>query len=131
MSCIIGIEKIYEIYPKWKPSDLAFITGLHYFCDSEGCWCLLLTGLFKEKSDYKPINHSTKENFFKIQIQFSGIHTLNLEGVMFNPISISGFDILDISDRGWEKVHFSIGDYEDDRISFFCENIEIRAIEEV
>ena len=42
------------------------------------------------------------------------------------PFQICGFEILDYSSRGYQKdSRFFVNDYEDGKLSFFCENFEI------
>ncbi len=44
---------------------------------------------------------------------------------------IVGFEIIDNSLRGWERVkRFYVNDYEEDTISFYCESFEISNIKE-
>ena len=36
--------------------------------------------------------------------------------------------IIDLSDRGWESVNYEVEDYENDRIHFFCREVEITGV---
>ncbi len=38
---------------------------------------------------------------------------------------IMGLFFQDIRERGWEKLRFEVGDYEDGRIHLFCHNISL------
>lgn len=65
------------------------------------------------------------EDFVEVEVQFRNImqFKLNFEGA--DKQSVLGFDVVDISAKGWENINFQIEDYENDRISFFCEAIEV------
>ena len=58
-------------------------------------------------------------------IIFKNVSKVNLSEVSF-PFQICGFEILDYSSRDYQKdSRFFVNDYEDEKISFFCENFEI------
>ena len=56
---------------------------------------------------------------------FENVSKLNFSEICY-PFYISGFEILDYSSRGYQKdVRFFVNDYEDGKLSFFCESFEI------
>ena len=58
-------------------------------------------------------------------IVFENVSKLKLSDISY-PFQICGFEILDYSSRGYQKdVRFFVNDYEDGKLSFFCENFEI------
>ena len=58
-------------------------------------------------------------------IVFENVSKLKLSDISY-PFQICGFEILDYSSRGYGKdSRFFVNDYEDGRLSFFCENFEI------
>jgi len=58
-------------------------------------------------------------------IVFENVSKLNLSEISY-PFQICGFEILDSSSRGYQKdSRFFVNDYEDGKLSFFCENFEI------
>ena len=58
-------------------------------------------------------------------IVFENISKLKLSETYY-PFQICGFEILDYSSRGYQKdCRFFVNDYEDGKLSFFCENFEI------
>ena len=58
-------------------------------------------------------------------VVFENISKLNLSEIS-HPFQICGFEILDYSSRGYQKdSRFLVNDYEDGKLSFFCENFEI------
>jgi len=66
--------------------------------------------------------------FFEITLTFKNPSNLKLNFSGTEPQQISGFDILDVSENGMEKMNFQIEDYEDGCISFYCEDIEINEL---
>ncbi|WNS43417.1 hypothetical protein [Paenibacillus sp. MMS20-IR301] len=68
---------------------------------------------------------------FKITIQFSKVASLQLAsgGAV---IQLSLFEILDISDSGWDSVKYCVRDMEsEENFKFYCDNIEVIAVEEM
>ena len=58
-------------------------------------------------------------------IVFENVSKLKLSDISY-PFQICGFEILDFSSRGYqENSRFFANDYEDGKLSFFCENFEI------
>ena len=58
-------------------------------------------------------------------IVFENVSKLTLSQICY-PFQICGFEVLDYSSRGYQKdSRFFVNDYEDGRISFFCEDFEI------
>jgi len=63
-----------------------------------------------------------QNNYF---IVFENVSQLKLSDISF-PFQICGFEIQDHSPRGFQKEsRFFVNDYEDGRISFWCEEYEI------
>ena len=62
------------------------------------------------------------ENGNTYGIAFENVSMLKLSSISY-PFQIHGFEILDYSSCGYEKDHhFFVNDYEDGKLSFFCEN---------
>lgn len=58
-------------------------------------------------------------------VVFENVSKLKLSEVSY-PFRVRGFEILDYSSRGYQKdTLFYVNDYEDGKISFYCENFEI------
>ena len=58
-------------------------------------------------------------------IVFENVSKLQMSDISY-PFQICGFEILDYSSRGYQKdSRFFVNDYEDGKLSFFCENFEI------
>ena len=55
--------------------------------------------------------------------EFRNVSSLNLRETSF-PFEFSGLEIIDNSQRGWERdKRYFVNDYEDGRLSFYCEKI--------
>ncbi len=58
-------------------------------------------------------------------IIFENISKLQLSEISY-PFQICGFEILDYSSRGYQNdTHFFVNDFENGKLSFFCERFEI------
>jgi len=63
------------------------------------------------------------------EIHFSGVYDLVLRDVQF-PFQIFGFTIDSNTSRGWERAQaFTINDYEDDKIHFYCEAVDVLCVD--
>lgn len=122
MKKIQNIEKIQIICSDWKPSDIAFVKSLNwsirnlvmvFYCQS------------RERVSEWP---DASEDFFEISMTFKNISSFKLDFHGAGLHQISGLDILDVSDDGLEKINFQIEDYENDSISFVCEEVEVTGI---
>ena len=58
-------------------------------------------------------------------VVFKNVSSLKLENISF-PFEISALEILDYTNRGYQMdKRFFVNDYEEGKISFFCEEVEI------
>jgi hypothetical protein len=122
MNKIKGIEKTTSVCTTWQPSDIAFITSLIWSAQN-------LTMVFYSQSRHG-VNEwpDTSKDFFEISATFKNVLNLKIDFSDSGPHQITGFDILDISSDGLEKINFQIVDYETGMINFSCEEIEIDRI---
>lgn len=59
-------------------------------------------------------------------IDFYNVSSLKINEIS-SPVQIQGLDIIDNKDRGWDSsVRYSVIDYEDDIMSFYCEDFNIK-----
>lgn len=119
MKTINKIEKITSVYSAWKPSDVAFIKALEWSINN-----LVVIFYCQLRSSVNGWPDMSKD-FFEIKVNFSNVSNLKLDFSGAGLHQISGFDILDISENGLEKINFQIEDYENDSINFNCEEVEI------
>lgn len=113
------IERITSVYSTWKPSDVAFIKSLEWSINN-----LVIIFYCQLRSSVNGWPDTSKE-FFEIKMNFNNVPHLKLDFNCAGLHQISGFDILDISVNGLEKINFQVEDYEDNSINFSCEEIEI------
>ena len=58
-------------------------------------------------------------------VEFRNVSSLSIKDMSF-PFEISALEILDYTDRGYQRdKRFFVNDYEEGKISFFCEEVEI------
>ena len=122
MKAIKNIETVTDIYSEWKPSDIAFVKTIEWSINSLvlKCYCQLRTMVNKWPD--------TSKDFFEITLTFKNASNFRLNFSGAGLQQISGFDILDVSANGMEKTNFQIEDYENDCITFNCEDIEINEL---
>jgi hypothetical protein len=116
---IKNIETIFQVAKDWKPSDLAFIKKLEW---SDGDVKILF--LCQGRKDINGWPDLSKE-FFEVSIFFKQVSDFKLEIKGSKLHQLSGFDIVDISNNGWESAKFQIEDYEDGSITFYCKDIVV------
>lgn len=116
------IEKITDLYPEWRPSDIAYIKALEWSINKLS---VIFLCQLRNKLTVWP-DHS--KFFFEIEMTFSDVLNLKLmlNGKAFQ--QISGFDILDFSQNGLEGINFEIVDYENEIINFSCKEIEVNRV---
>lgn len=122
MNKIKNIEKITNVHSSWKPSDIAFVKSLEW-TNSD-----LLMVVYSQSRLNNSGWPNVEADFFEFTVRFKGTRTLRLDFIGVGLQQLAGFDILDISENGLENVNFLIEDYENGRINFYCEEVEIREI---
>lgn len=119
MKYIKDIEKITNIYPRWKPSDIAFIKGIKW---SNNNMVMVLDCQLRDNELGWP---NMAKDFFEISLNFVNVSNLKLEFIGFGVQQITGFDILSLSNNEIEHMNFEIEDYENGIIGFYCKEIEV------
>lgn len=122
MKEIAGLDKLTRIYADWKPSDLALVKSLRW--SASNLEVIFLSQERRGALTWPDISGK----FIEISITFVNVSNFKLSFPGSTLHQISGFDILDISDSAWEDVNFQIADYENDSISFNCENVIIDSV---
>ncbi|WHT38274.1 hypothetical protein QNH98_14655 [Myroides sp. mNGS23_01] len=102
-----------------QPTTVAFIQSLVWSKKD-----VTIMFLCQEKEEGKGWPNR-EEAFVVVEVQFLNCTQLklNVEGDILQPAF--GFDILDVSAKGWENINFQIEEYENDCIGFYCEAIEV------
>ncbi|MCU6793526.1 hypothetical protein OB236_15585 [Paenibacillus sp. WQ 127069] len=77
------------------------------------------------------LNTKEKVKKYKVLIRFHNLGSLQLNAGG-TAIQLTGFEILDIMDSGWESRKYLVRDYEnEDDFKFYCNGIEVISIEEI
>lgn len=100
---------------------LAFIESFELRTSLEGS-TLRLDALFQKHCNPWPDREGL---FTPVVLQFDGVRNLSLMGFGGGPRQVMGFEVVDVSKDQLEGIRYSVGDYEDDRISFFCQNVQV------
>ena len=119
---IENIEKVLSLYNTWTHSDIAFIKDLKW---SSNDLVISFYSQVRENINGWP---DMSKDFFEILISFKSVTDFNLHFNGMRLQQLSAFDILDISNRGLENINFQIKDDENDKFSFYCENIQINEV---
>lgn len=122
MKKIKNIEKTASMCSAWEPSDIAFIKSLEW--SGRNLVIVFYCQLRKNANGWP----DTSKYFFEISITFNNVSSLKLNFNTAGLQQVSGFDIMDISEDGLEGINFKIEDYENDSISFNCEEVEINEV---
>lgn len=111
-------------------NDLKFITDFRYWVevdtvqlfDEYNTPMLMINFVLLPKGD---------KQAYKVSIHFKKVGSLQLSATG-TVIQLSWFEIMNISDRGWDSVKYLVRDFEnEDRFKFYCDDIEVIAIEEI
>lgn len=130
MGSIRNIEIIKEKMGFFQASALAYIVSLKYQSENDNNSSeIIIDGLMQMRNTTHAWPMDEK-SWFLVSIKFIGINNFKINGLGSTPKQVMGFDIVDISDRGWENINFQIEDYEDDSIGFYCKEICILSVEE-
>ncbi|MCE2570710.1 hypothetical protein [Motilimonas eburnea] len=129
MNEIKGLDKIEAITNQaWTPGDLAIVEAMNLTTNPSNFRAdLAMQALCQPRGKVWPDYNS---KMVRCLILFSGVGSLNLYQFS-GDTQIMGFDIDYRGDDGLENINFEIFDYEDDRISFTCDEIEILSAESV
>lgn len=67
-------------------------------------------------------------NQYTTRLRFDNPETIHFEsGGRFHQIHL---DITDIRSRGWENKNYEVVDYEDNRLHFYCSDVEVISVTE-
>jgi hypothetical protein len=124
MAEIPGEKTVVDVVGRWNPSDIAFVNILTLDVTDDGAAHLQLTARLQPR--YKHLSWpSNDREWFIIKLEFSAVRDFCVRGMGPGALQVMGFEIEDVAGRGLEGVRYRIGDYEDDKISFFCTDVEI------
>ncbi|WP_298922622.1 hypothetical protein [uncultured Roseobacter sp.] len=126
---ITGTEHVKRAMGEWHASNLVAVSELHLKPNmaSGGTDLVLVAHFQKRTSDGWPNFHGKMHAF---RLKFGLVGDLNIKGFGGGTNQIMGFDIIDASDRGLERINFFVEDYEDGKLGFSCQTIEVEPMEE-
>jgi hypothetical protein len=126
MTRIENTNLVIEVAGRWMPNDVAFIKGFAFTAQAEGHTSKLLLNVLLQRRDLClkgwPAPDVPK---YQVDIDFAGVRELQVKGLGQTGLQVTGFDIVDASNRGWEDVGLEIEDYENGRIGFLCATARI------
>ena len=110
-----------------QAEEIAFILDLSYSANAdnqiEGGSSIVMRALAQPRGAGPwPNLHG---EWFEVVLQFLGVQELRLSAFGPGPRQVTGFAIDDCSDRQLEGFSYKVGDYEDDRISFLCDQVVV------
>jgi hypothetical protein len=110
---IPGYHDVSEILQQKTSAGCTMVRSMTVknFSDDGSYRCDILLELVHEYSD----PHS-------VQLHFEKCHQLRLD----DTYQICGLAFRDVSKRGWESTRFEVFDYEESKISFFCNRITLK-----
>ena len=66
------------------------------------------------------IESEKREPNYRLCLKFSGVSNLRLSNFGGGETRIAGFDVVDVTDRQWEKISWEVLDYEDGDLAFYA-----------
>ncbi|WP_299614944.1 hypothetical protein [Pelagibius sp.] len=60
-----------------------------------------------------------------IDLKFDGVKSFKTQELGGGQSTIDGFDVIDISSKGWERINWQAMDYEDGLVHWYAEEFEI------
>lgn len=125
MKNIQNKESVQRQLGRWEPGDLAYVEAFEYKCSSNGEKSRLRIVALFQRRDRANKWPSEDRPTVRATIEFEGVSNFQMKAVGPYPKQITGFDIRDVSDSGWEGVNFVVEDYENGQLSFNCEEIRV------
>ncbi len=121
-----NVESLVRLVGRWEPADVAFIRSLYYQAQQTESPAELHLECIVERRDTATHGWPSETNpRFKANLRFTGVTDLSIKGFGDGDTQIMGFDVVDLSDRGWEQVKYEVQDYENTRIHFLCAGFEV------
>jgi hypothetical protein len=130
MKSIVNTEAVVQAMGRWYAGDLSSIQSLRYSLTGAGKADMEIEFLASRRDLANGGWPSDEAPQYIVCVGFMGVQDLTLRQLGSNS-QVMGFDIQDVSGRGWEGCNFLIEDYENGRLSFRCAEIMIRAVEPI
>lgn len=120
---IYGMEKVFNINPKFSWNDVKYIEKIDYYID--------LDEYAEQVSNLKILFliELPNEAIHKLLVKFNAINNLYINNIGGQYNQIMGFEIVDQLRAGWEyENRYVVEDYENETIKFYCKSIEIVSV---
>lgn len=121
------LEELYDSMQPFSPGDLAFVKSLHLTSsDDPSSGKLEMEALFQKRTDFGwP---KVENEMFLLKLVFHDVGQFSVNRFSAGLNQIQGFDIQYVGDRGLERINFEILDYEEGKLSFHCNKVEVQHI---
>jgi hypothetical protein len=120
MNTIAGIQKASSTLGKFEFSEFRIIRELHFSANACEGGASCNVDLVVESEDRTPN--------YQIKISFSGVSGLKCQGFGGGETRVAGLDVMDISGRQWEGLHWELVDFENDTLEFCAATAEIISV---
>ena len=94
---------------KLELSDIKAIQKLVYYSNETESANVILELLCQSEGVY-----------YILEVMFVNVHNFTAKFPGTSHTQVTGFNIVDISERQYEKLNFMIEDFDDDTVSFYC-----------
>ncbi len=123
-----NVQSLVNVVGRWQAADVAFIRSLHYQAQQTRNTAELHLECILERRDTAKQGWPSEGNpRFKVVFRFTGVTDLSINEFGSGETQVMGFDIVDLSERGWE-AKYEVQDYENNRIHFLCADIEVISV---
>lgn len=131
LSEVIGYDKAREILGEFSFYEFRLLRELQFHSGDEGNELMLVM-----ETDFRTPRYLMKLSFKRVvclrigtEDGIAGFYDDSRQSYYL--ATISGFVIVNISDRQWEGLHWEVADFEDDEIHFYCKSVEIVSVTQV
>ena len=118
---IQGLSKIESVVGKAGYTAFSKVAALTFFEDFDAIrpgYSLLLV-----------LESNRAGENLRLRMKFTGVKNLTLRDFGAWPTQITGFDVLDVTEKQIEGIKFEVRDYENGVVRFSCETAEVQEVE--
>lgn len=110
--------------PNFKLTNVKYVTDFHYYIGYNS---------YYDQVSFLEIDFvlEAETRNFTLKMKFSDVSSLDLLGFGNNYNQLMGFNIIDLSNSGFEQnKKYLVEDYENNIIKFYCASLEVLALDE-
>lgn len=124
---IPGAARVVDLIGRWRTSDIAFVHSVVFRVHEQlELTNELVLGLIACRRESRHSSWPTADvPWFLLQLRCVAVRDLVLRINGTGLVQVMGFSIVDVTDRGWEAVHYQVFDDESGQLSFLCDSLEI------